>query len=762
MRVFLNLSVGWKLAAGAALTLVLMLFLVSEVRRSADVIVGEETAMARWEQAQVRLRRAIGDFTAAPAILRELLGANATETVAGHARDITAAATAARAHLAEAAAFTDQPAIRAALAAPGVSLDAYTRAVAEAAQRRTHVIDRRDSGFFARTAQYDQSFEAVMSGIEHDLRGATQEETRQRVLVFHQAVNDLRLSLQRYMATGEESQANRVRRATAQARVHLRGAVNAADDPRVKEELERSGAHATAIAEAAGAILDAAGQTERLRAERLDPAWRETEQLLDDAAQQLEAAAAAARQRIAAATAATRDMALWYGLGVAAMLVFPAWLTARVVGAPLRRMASTVVAIADGKTELTVPDRGRGDEIGRIGDALEQLRSTVTEAFARQQMLEQLSVGIVTTDPRDGFRITYMNEEMRCHLRELGDLLPCPVEDLLGQSIDVFHRPPEHQRAALSDPQRLPHHATVRLGQEYFEVIASAIRDASGTYAGAMLSWQKTTEKLRLVVEAVAASAIQLQAAAGELEHGAATSGAEAAAVSDAGQQASGDVQSVAAATEEMAGSVEEITRRVAEAAEVAARAVVETRATDETVRSLAEAAKRIGDVVRMIGEIAGQTNLLALNATIEAARAGEAGKGFAVVASEVKSLAGQTAKATEEIGRQIAGMQAATTRAVGAIHAISATVDQTSEIATAIAAAVEQQGATTREIARSAAQVAQATDRVASGVGQMREAAEATGQAASSVRQASEGLSGHAAELREKSASFLHAVRSA
>ena len=131
-------------------------------------------------------------------------------------------------------------------------------------------------------------------------------------------------------------------------------------------------------------------------------------------------------------------------------------------------------------------------------------------------------------------------------------------------------------------------------------------------------------------------------------------------------------------------------------------------------MRGLSEAASRIGDVVRLIGEIAGQTNLLALNATIEAARAGEAGKGFAVVASEVKKLAGQTAKATEEIGRQIAEMQGATAQAVDAIRAIGATVDRTSDIATAIAAAVEEQGAATREIARCAAQVAEATGTVA------------------------------------------------
>jgi methyl-accepting chemotaxis protein len=162
-----------------------------------------------------------------------------------------------------------------------------------------------------------------------------------------------------------------------------------------------------------------------------------------------------------------------------------------------------------------------------------------------------------------------------------------------------------------------------------------------------------------------------------------------------------------------MAASITEITRRVAEAAEVAAQAVSEARATDGTVRGLSDSAARIGDVVRLIGEIAGQTNLLALNATIEAARAGEAGRGFAVVASEVKTLAAQTAKATEEISTQIQQMQAATSGAVEAIRGIGATVERTSGIATAIAAAVEEQGATTQEIARSAAEVAGSTDRV-------------------------------------------------
>ena len=770
MRVFLNLSVGRKIAAGAVLALMITGLVVFQVRQSAELVAAEQAALARTEGAQAALRQAIGAFAVAPLALRDMLAAHTTEAVEGQAREGAEAIVTARRQLTVAADAVETAPLRAALEAPAAPIGQYGRALAEAALLRARLIEQRDNGFFARTAQYDQTFESVMSGIEYDLRGTAQEETRQRFLVFHQAVGDLRMSLQRYLATGDEAQANRVRRAAAQSRVHLRGAVTMADNPRVKEELERAGQHALAIAGAATAILEAGGQIAQLRGEQLGPAQAEAARMLAEAARQLDAAAGAARALTRGATADLVAITLWLGLGMAVVQILAAWLTGRAVGAPLRRMATAVGEIAAGHTALAVPDRGRRDEIGRIAEALEQLRGTVGEAFARQQMLEQLPIGILTADPQDGFRITYANAAIRRELRAAGDAMPCDPDALVGQSLDVFHRHADQQRAILADPARLPHHAHIRLGQAQFDMLVSAIRDAAGSYVGAMVSWQNTTEKSRLadtfereigqVVEAVAASATQLQAAAGELARGAASSGQEAAAVSEAGRQANGDVQSVAAATEEMAGSVEEITRRVAEAAGIAARAVAETRATDETVRGLADAANRIGDVVRLIGEIAGQTNLLALNATIEAARAGEAGKGFAVVASEVKSLAGQTAKATDEIGRQIAGMQAATSRAVEAIRAIGATVDQTSEIATAIAAAVEEQGATTREIARSAAQVAEATERVASGVVQLREAADATGSAAGSVRQASEGLSGHASELRGKSAAFLRSVR--
>ncbi|WP_052401510.1 methyl-accepting chemotaxis protein [Muricoccus aerilatus] len=264
------------------------------------------------------------------------------------------------------------------------------------------------------------------------------------------------------------------------------------------------------------------------------------------------------------------------------------------------------------------------------------------------------------------------------------------------------------------------------------------------------------------VAAALAASATSMRQSSGDAAATAKRTAEEAGSAALGAGQASANVQTVAAAAEEMAATVGEITRQVTEAATVAQRAAAEASASDATVRGLSEAAQRIGEVVRLIGDIAGQTNLLALNATIEAARAGEAGKGFAVVASEVKSLAAQTAKATDEIGRQIAEMQAATELAVGAIQGIGATVDRSSQIAAAIAAAVEQQGATTREIARNVAEAAQGTGAVSERVAEVGRGAQETTAAMSALGDAIGEVSQHGEALRGAVESLASRLRAA
>jgi methyl-accepting chemotaxis protein len=211
-----------------------------------------------------------------------------------------------------------------------------------------------------------------------------------------------------------------------------------------------------------------------------------------------------------------------------------------------------------------------------------------------------------------------------------------------------------------------------------------------------------------------------------------------------------------------MAASVGEISRQVQGAAETARQAASEAAATDETVRALAEAASRIGDVVRLISDIAGQTNLLALNATIEAARAGEAGKGFAVVAGEVKSLAAQTARATADIGQQIAAIQAATETAVTTIQGIGRTVERSNAIAGQIAAAVAQQTLATGEIARAAAGAATETTLLGDRADEMLAAAGLLDREAATLAGAAGLMARQNQEMQTRMAGFLSAMRAA
>jgi methyl-accepting chemotaxis protein len=226
--------------------------------------------------------------------------------------------------------------------------------------------------------------------------------------------------------------------------------------------------------------------------------------------------------------------------------------------------------------------------------------------------------------------------------------------------------------------------------------------------------------------------------------------------------EASMSVESVASASEELSASINDISQQAAHAAGIASRAVSQARETDGTVQGLAKSAARIGEVVGLINTIAAQTNLLALNATIEAARAGEAGRGFAVVASEVKSLASQTAKATEEISEQIADIQKVAGEAIDAIKGIGSIIGEVNEVATAIAAAVQQQGAATQEITRSTQYAAQGTKNVSDNITGVRTGADAAAAAADNVRQASETLETQSEQLGSQVTQFLGKIRAA
>ena len=264
------------------------------------------------------------------------------------------------------------------------------------------------------------------------------------------------------------------------------------------------------------------------------------------------------------------------------------------------------------------------------------------------------------------------------------------------------------------------------------------------------------------VVGTIASAATEMQKSAQSLSVTAEQSSRQATAVASGSEEATTNVQTVASAAEELSSSIAEISRQVAQSTQIAGKAVTEATKTNEQVQGLAEAAQKIGEVVSLINDIAAQTNLLALNATIEAARAGEAGKGFAVVASEVKSLATQTAKATEEIGAQISSIQSATQGAVDAIKGIGATITTISEIAAGIASAVEEQGAATQEIARNVQQAAKGTSEVSNNITGVTQAAGETGAAATQVLGAAGELAHQSETLRTEVDKFLSKVRAA
>lgn len=779
-RLVRNLPIAFKLA----ITVVGALSLLAGVSLFALNRLEFVTAMQQGASAQVSVERQVQSGLIAAqelrVVAREL---QVQQNVAGIRSALDRAAKqseAATALMRAIGAGPDQPLVNDALA----RLDDLLGAVRKAAALRTDLLTARQKRLFQARPTFETAMTTLMTELaQGDAMGGGVASVRGSGEVAHadqhdpaiEAANRYRLAMSRvqsavmmFMATGNGSAANDIRDAATEAAASMAAILSSPASEAIKSDARVVDTIGKGIAAASADLLAMSRQLDQVAGTDVEGASQAMRtafgKLAETAANRGHAASGIA---LAAADQASDNILMMVG-AITLLMVFLGTFMIRLLAGPIRLLARIVQAIAAGKTDQAVPFVDRKDEIGRMAASVETLRGVMRHTFIQAQMIEQLPVGVMTADVTGDCRIVYANAEAR----QILGTSPVQTGPLVGQPICDFHPDLRHQQEAMADPDRLPRHTRIELGAETFDLRISAMHDRDGVYAGPLLTWRRVTGQVRLVhqfeqsvgviARTVATSAESMRSAASDMRQSAVAAGERTVAVSTASDQASHSVSTAAAGAEEVAVSVAEIARQVAESAQIASTAVSEAQATDASVSGLSDAANRISAVVRLISDIAGRTNLLALNATIEAARAGDAGKGFAVVAGEVKNLATQTAKATQEIGGQIAAMQSATGQAVTALRSISATIQRMHEIASVIAGSVEEQGAATASIAEAVQQAAAGTAEVNSNIAAVTHVVEETGSRAGGVLEAATAMTGQAAMLRDEVAKFLAAVQQA
>jgi methyl-accepting chemotaxis protein len=430
----------------------------------------------------------------------------------------------------------------------------------------------------------------------------------------------------------------------------------------------------------------------------------------------------------------------------------------KIIGNPSNLPYKGIIEVGPEKLDLLVTPivANDGSYLGPMvtWEVVTEKIKTEIEMARTKQMVDKSPINTMMATPEG--ELIYMNENSRTTLKTLEQYLPDRVENLVGNSIDWFHKNPETQRKIIGNASNLPHKAIISVGPEKLDLLVSPIFDSAGEYLGPMVTWDLITDKYALVEDlsksasGLSESAENLLALSNSLSAGAEETSAQANTASTASEEINAGVQTVASNMEEMVAAIKEITKTTNEASSMSNEAMKMAKSTNEIIGQLGESSMDIGNVIKVISSIAQQTNLLALNATIEAARAGEAGKGFAVVANEVKELAKQTAKATNDITKKIETIQSDSKNAVNAIGEISDAIEKVNGYAGNIAASVEEQAATTNEVTRIVTEAAEGVKQINENIGQVSEAASTTGKDAANTQDAAKMLRSMADTLQE------------